>query len=70
MTMEEPAAPRTSRGAALIEAMREDLDLYAVGDLETRIEQLQSEIARTRSVLDRKRSGREAADALFSFGGR
>ena len=30
--MEEPAAPRIARGAALIEATREDLDLYAGGD--------------------------------------
>ncbi len=66
--MEEPAAPRIARGAALIEATREDLDLYAVGDLEERIEQLQDEINRTRSALDRKKSGREAADAFFSLG--
>ncbi len=66
--MEEPAAPRIARGAALIEATREDLDLYAVGDLEERIERLQDEVARTRAALDRKRSGLAAADALFSFG--
>jgi uncharacterized small protein (DUF1192 family) len=66
--MEEPAVPRVARGVALIEATREDLDLYAVGDLEARIEQLQGEILRTRSVLDRKKSGRAAADALFSLG--
>lgn len=65
--MEEPAAPRIARGAALIEATREDLDLYAVGDLEDRIERLQGEIARTRSAIDRKHSGRAAADALFSI---
>lgn len=67
--LEEPAVPRIARGAALIEATREDLDVYAVGDLEDRIEQLQGEIARTRSALDRKKTGRAAADALFSFGG-
>lgn len=66
--MEEPATPRIARGAALIEATREDLDLYAVGDLEHRIEQLEGEIVRTRSALARKKSGRDAADALFSFG--
>lgn len=66
--MEEPATPRSARGAALVEATREDLDLYAAGDLEERIEQLQGEIVRTRSALDRKRNGRAAADALFSFG--
>ncbi len=66
--LEEPAVPRAARGAALIEATREDLDLYAVGDLEERIERLQDEIARTRSALDRKKNGLAAADALFSFG--
>ncbi|MDP9103585.1 MAG: DUF1192 domain-containing protein [Pseudomonadota bacterium] len=66
--MEEPAAPRTARGAALIEATREDLELYAVGDLEDRIDRLQDEIGRTRAALDKKRNGRAAADALFSFG--
>lgn len=66
--MEEPAAPRSARGAALIEATREDLDLYAVQDLEERIERLQDEIGRTRAALDRKRNGRAAADALFSIG--
>ena len=65
--MEEPAAPRSARGAALIEATREDLDLYAVHDLEERIERLQDEIGRTRSALDKKRNGRAAADALFSL---
>jgi len=66
--MEEPAAPRIARGAALIEATREDLDLYAVGDLEERVDRLQEEIVRTRSALDRKKNGMAAADALFSFG--
>ena len=66
--MEEPAAPRAARGAALIEATREDLDLYAVKDLEERIERLQDEIHRTGAALDKKRNGRAAADALFSFG--
>lgn len=68
--MEEPATPRTARGAALIETTREDLDLYAVTDLEERIAQLEAEIARTRSALDRKRNGRAAADAFFSLGAR
>ena len=34
-----------------------------------RIDRLHSEIERTRSVLERKRAGRAAADALFSFKG-
>jgi uncharacterized small protein (DUF1192 family) len=65
---EEPETPRIFRGAALMEATREDLELYAVGDLEERIEQLQGEIARTRAALDRKKNGRAAADAFFSLG--
>ncbi len=66
--LEDPAPPRRARGAALAELMREDLELYGVAELEARIEQLQSEIARTRAQQDRKMAGRAAADALFSFG--
>jgi uncharacterized small protein (DUF1192 family) len=65
--IEEPLAPRKDRGAALLELVREDLDLYSAVDLEERIEQMQDEIARTRKALERKRNGRDAADALFSF---
>jgi uncharacterized small protein (DUF1192 family) len=67
--MEEPLAPRAFRGWALNEVAHEDLDLYAVGDLEERIAQLEAEIVRTRAALDKKRSGRAAADAFFSIGG-
>ncbi|MGC1302815.1 MAG: DUF1192 domain-containing protein [Caulobacteraceae bacterium] len=66
--MEEPAPPRPQRGASLEEAVREDLEIYAVDELNDRIVRLEAEIQRTRKVLDRKRSGRSAADALFSFG--
>ena len=55
--MEEEARPRRGRGQALIDIAREDLDLYAVEDLEERIALLEGEIARTRAQLDRKRSG-------------
>jgi uncharacterized small protein (DUF1192 family) len=65
---EEPALPRVGRGAALRELALEDLDLYAVRDLNERIEGLEAEIVRTRKVLDRKQAGRAAADALFSIG--
>ena len=65
--VEELVPPRLVRGASLNEVMREDLDLYAAGELEERIDRLQSEIARTRAVLDRKHAGRAAADALFSL---
>jgi len=50
----------------LTEALREDLELYAVGELEERIEALHSEIARVQAQIDRKRAGRAAADAFFS----
>ena len=66
--LDEPVEPRRARGAALVELTREDLELYGVADLEARIETLQAEIGRTNSQLDRKRAGRDAADALFSFG--
>ena len=63
---DEDAEPvRRPRGWALTEAAREDLELLAVSDLEERIEALEAEIARTKAQLERKRSGRAAADALF-----
>jgi len=65
--VEEMVPPRPVRGASLNELTREDLELYAAGDLEERIDRLQGEIARTRSALERRRAGREAADALFSI---
>ena len=46
--------------------MREDLELYAIAELEERIEALEAEIARCRAQIERKRSGRAEADALFS----
>ena len=63
--MMEEAPPRRSRGQGLIDVTREDLDLYAVEELEERIALLQGEIDRVRAQIDRKRSGRAAADALF-----
>lgn len=62
---DEPAEPRRARGQALIEVTREDLDLYAVAELKERIETLEAEIRRAQSQIDRKQSGRAAADALF-----
>lgn len=64
--MEEPAEARVLRGQRLAEAMREDLELYGVGELEERIEALEAEVARCRAQIERKRAGRAAADALFS----
>jgi uncharacterized small protein (DUF1192 family) len=66
--MEEPAEVRIGRGQRLVEAVREDLELFGVAELEERIEVLQSEIARVQAQIDRKRQGRAAADALFSSG--
>lgn len=65
--LEESAEPRRLRGATLFEVSREDLELYAVEELQERIESLQAEIARTQAQLSRKRAGREAADALFKL---
>ena len=65
--LEEPVEPRRARGAALNDLAREDLELYGVEELETRIDQLQGEIGRTQAQLERKRAGRAAADALFKF---
>lgn len=65
---DEPSEPRSFRGKALMEATREDLELYGVGELEERIALLESEIARSKAQIERKRAGRAAADALF--GGR
>ena len=66
--MDEPAETRVGRGQRLVEAVREDLELFGVGELEERIAVLQGEIDRVRAQIDRKRAGRAAADALF--GGR
>ena len=66
--LEEPVEPRRARGAALIDLAREDLELYGVDELESRIDHLQAEIGRTKAQLERKKAGRAAADALFRFG--
>ena len=63
--MEEPAEVRVSRGQRLLEAVREDLELFGVAELEERIDVLKSEMARVQAQIDRKRAGRAAADALF-----
>jgi len=64
---EEDGEPiRRARGLALVELIREDLELFAASDLEERVEVLEEEIRRTRAQLDRKRAGRAAADAFFA----
>ena len=64
--MEEPVSIRVGRGQRLIEAVREDLELYGVAELEERLEVLAAETARVKAQIDRKKAGRAAADALFS----
>jgi uncharacterized small protein (DUF1192 family) len=63
--MEEPADVRVGRGQRLMEAVREDLELFGMAELEERIDILQAEVARCRAQIDRKQAGRAAADALF-----
>ena len=62
---EEAVEPRRARGQAVLDLMREDLDLYGVEELKERIELMGAEIDRTQAQLDRKQAGRAAADALF-----
>ena len=63
---DEPAEPRRLRGQTLIEAAREDLDLFGVEELAERIAALEAEIARARAQIAKKGATRAAADALFS----
>ena len=63
--MDEPADIRVGRGQRLAEAIREDLELFGIEELEARILMLEGEIARSRAQIDKKRAGRAAADALF-----
>ncbi len=67
--LDEPAEPRRPRGVAVIELSKDDLELYGVEELETRIEHLRAEIGRTQAQLERKKAGRAAADALFRLRG-
>jgi uncharacterized small protein (DUF1192 family) len=64
--MDEPAEVRVTRGQRLLEAVREDLDLYGVSELEERLEVLAAEARRVQAQIDKKLAGRNAADALFS----
>ncbi len=66
---DDVAEPRRQRGEMLELLGREDLELYGREELEDRIETLKLEIARTEAQLQRKHSGRAAADALFSIRG-
>ena len=67
--IDEVAEPRPARGDVLKALSREDLELYGREELRERIDVLREEIARTEAQLERKHSGRAAADALFSIRG-
>ena len=64
--MDEPAEVRPGRGQRLLEAVREDLELYGVAELEERLEILAAEAARVEAQIKKKQSSRAAADAFFS----
>lgn len=66
--MFEDVPVRRVRGQALTELAREDLELYGVEELNERIGALEGEIARCRSAINKKQSGRAAAEALFGAG--
>ena len=66
--MFEDLEPRPQRGEPLRALSREDLDIYAVEDLQQRIAALEAEITRSRAAIETKRSKKNAADALFNFG--
>ena len=66
--MFEDLEPRPQRGEPLRALSREDLDVYAVEDLQERIAGLEDEIARSRAAIETKRSKKNAAEALFNFG--
>ena len=63
---DEPAEARRQRGQALVEAAREDLELYGVEELGERIGDLEAEIARCRAQIAKRQATRAAADALFT----
>jgi uncharacterized small protein (DUF1192 family) len=57
--------PRRRRGEALLALAREDLSLLGIEELGERIGALETEIARIRDQLERKRGSLSAAEALF-----
>lgn len=63
--LEDAPPPRRQRGQALIEAAREDLELFSAEELNERIEALSAEIERVRAQLVSKDAKRAAADAFF-----
>jgi uncharacterized small protein (DUF1192 family) len=63
----DESLPRPTRGAALNELVKEDLELYGAVELQERIERLSAEIDRTKDAIESRHARRNAADALFSF---
>lgn len=63
--MEEPVSTRIGRGRLLDDLSREDLEDYGVEELRERVQRLRDEIDRVEHQLQRKQSGRSAADSLF-----
>ena len=51
--MDEPAEVRISRGQHLTEAVRDDLEVFGVVELEERVQTLRTEIARVEAPLGR-----------------
>ena len=65
MAQEDAEPVRRTRGWAIAELAREDLEVFGLAELEERVEALQGEIARVRAQIEKKRAGRAAADAVF-----
>jgi len=55
--------PRPQKRPEVI--LGESLDLYSIAELEQRISDLESEIARAREAIARKQAGKATADAFF-----
>jgi uncharacterized small protein (DUF1192 family) len=55
--------PRPKKRAEII--LGEPLDLLSVAELEQRISDLESEIARAREAITKKQAGKAAADAFL-----
>lgn len=66
--MEEPDLPRP-KGDAASRLATEDLGPYSQAELDTRIAQLEAEIARVSVHRNKAAAHRAAADALFAKGG-
>jgi len=57
--------PRGRRRQALETALKEDLSLLGLDELEERITLLESEIVRCRAEIASKRGSRDAAESIF-----